>query len=59
MSKRNSEPAQQAQIKQVKASNRLPYHQPEMYSLGTLEEVQAGQQGNKYDGPENLYYYYG
>jgi hypothetical protein len=59
MSKQNLESVQQVQVKPVKASNRLPYHRPEMYSLGSLEEVQAGQQGNKYDGPENLYYYYG
>jgi hypothetical protein len=59
MSKRNLESStQQAQVKQVKASNRLPYNQPEVYSLGSLEQVQSGQ-GKQLDGSDSLYYYYG
>ena len=57
MSKQNLEPAQQAQVKQVKASNRLPYHQPEVYSLGSLEQVQASADGNANDGPDTSYWY--
>ncbi|MBG1243347.1 MAG: hypothetical protein V7L13_17825 [Nostoc sp.] len=59
MSKINLESARQAQLQQVKTSNQLPYCQPQVYFLGSLEKVQAATQGNKYDGPNSLYYYYG
>ena len=32
-------------------SKRLPYRQPEVYSLGSLEQVQANYTGTIYDGP--------
>lgn len=34
------------------------YHRPNVYRLGSLEQVKAGQ-GNKCDGPDCLIYYYG
>ena len=40
-------------------SNRLPYHRPKAYALGSLEQIQAYHQGNQYDGPNASYYYAG
>jgi hypothetical protein len=40
-------------------SKRLPYRQPEVYSLGSLEQVQSYYEGSYYDGPNSWYYYDG
>lgn len=37
----------------------LPYRQPEIYSLGSLEQVQAYNSGSRVDGPNRAYYYRG
>jgi hypothetical protein len=41
------------------SKTRLPYRQPQLYFLGSLEKVQSDSQGNLYDGPDALCYYYG
>lgn len=59
MSKQNLESASfsQPQLPQFKTSKRLPYRQPEVYSLGSLEQVQAYYDGERLDGPSPAYYY--
>ncbi len=57
MSKRNLESAKQTQLQPAKTRKRLPYRQPEVYSLGFLEQVQSHNIGADYDGPDELYYY--
>lgn len=43
----------------TKTDNRLPYRQPEIYSLGSLEQIQAYNSGSMVDGPNSAYYYRG
>jgi hypothetical protein len=35
----------------------LPYRQPEIYSLGSLEQIQARYQGSAMDGPNASYWW--
>lgn len=37
--------------------SKQPYHSPKLYLLGSLDEIQANPTGQKYDGPNQLYYY--
>lgn len=57
MFKRNLESARQLQLQQANDKHRLLYHQPEVYSLGSLEQVQAYYQGRFIDGADRAYYY--
>ena len=34
-----------------------PYHRPEVYLLGSLEQVQLGSSGDNYDGSSRYWYY--
>ena len=56
MSKQNLESLKRSKLKLAKTSKRLSYRQPEVYSLGSLEQVQAAQAGEDYDGPDASYY---
>lgn len=40
-----------------KKISKQPYHSPKLYLLGSIETVQAGSNGSRYDGPDRLYYY--
>ena len=56
MSQQNLESLKRSKLKLAKTSKRLSYRQPEVYSLGSLEQVQAGPEGPDYDGPDASYY---
>ena len=45
MSRRNLKSPRQLSLRLDTTSKRLPYRQPEVYSLGSLEQVQAYAQG--------------
>ena len=55
MSKRNLKTAKPVQL--TTTNNRLPYHQPAVYYLGSIEKLQANYSGEALDGPDNGYYY--
>ncbi len=42
-----------------KISNRIKYRQPQMYSFGSLETVQAYYSGSYVDGSSGQYFYNG
>lgn len=45
-------------LKQLaKIDEPLPYRKPEVYSLATLEQVQAGYSGSELDGPNTSYWW--
>ncbi len=56
MSKKNLD-ALKSQL--TKIGKQIPYRQPEVYSLGSLEKVQSYYEGPYYDGPSYTYYYEG
>ncbi|MGB5635812.1 MAG: hypothetical protein WBM86_23945 [Waterburya sp.] len=57
MSKKNSISLKKIQLQQATTNKRLIYRQPEVYSLGSLEQVQGGYDGSFYDGSGTGYYY--
>jgi hypothetical protein len=59
MFKQNLESSTKLLRKIAKTNKLLPYRQPEIYSLGSLEQVQAYYEGNMVDGPDTAYYYNG
>lgn len=59
MFQQNLESSTQLLRQQAKNDKRLPYRQPEIYSLGSLEQVQAFHTGSLVDGPNSAYYYNG
>ncbi|MBH8566120.1 hypothetical protein I8748_28850 [Nostoc sp. CENA67] len=59
MFKQNLESSIELLRQQAKNDKRLPYRQPEIYSLGSLEQVQAFYRGTLVDGPNSAYYYSG
>ena len=59
MFKRNLESVRQLQVQQANNKRRLPYHQPKVYSLGSLEQVQAYFEGTTIDGADRAYFYNG
>jgi hypothetical protein len=59
MFKQNLESSTKLLRQLAKTDKRLPYRKPEIYSLGSLEQVQAYYEGNMVDGPDSVYYYNG
>ncbi len=57
MFKRNLESASQLKVQQANDKRRLPYRQPEVYSLGSLEQVKSYYEGAYIDGSDRAYYY--
>ncbi|MBD2521405.1 hypothetical protein [Nostoc sp. FACHB-133] len=57
MFKQNLESSTELLRQLTKTDKRLPYRQPEIYSLGTLEQIQAGYQGSANDGPNTSYWW--
>lgn len=43
----------------AKLGKQIPYRQPEVYSLGSLEKVQSYYDGYYSDGPSSSYWYDG
>lgn len=39
------------------SSERQRYYQPEVYSLGSLEQIQLGSSGSNYDSSSRWWYY--
>ncbi len=44
--------------KKTQNIKKLTYHQPKVYILGSLEQVQSGSQGNQNDGASQYSYFY-
>ncbi|TRT70885.1 MULTISPECIES: hypothetical protein [Microcystis] len=40
-----------------KTPQKLTYRQPSIYSLGSLEQIQADNYGNRFDGPDRVFFY--
>jgi hypothetical protein len=59
MFKQNLESSTKLLRQLAKIDKRLPYRKPEVYALGTLEQIQAYYEGNMVDGPDTAYYYNG
>lgn len=59
MFKQNLESSTELLIQLIKTEKRLPYRQPEIYSFGSLEQVQAYYRGSMFDGPNSPYNYNG
>lgn len=57
MFKHNLESSTELLRQLAKTDKRLPYRQPEVCSLGTLEQIQARYQGSTFDGPDKSYWY--
>jgi hypothetical protein len=57
MFKQNLESSTKLLRQLAKIDKRLPYRKPEVYSLGSLDRVQAYYQGNMVDGPDSTLYY--
>ena len=56
MSKKNSISPKQTRLSQGKISKLISYRQPEVYYLGSWEQVQGAYEGNIADGVEGYYY---
>ena len=60
MSKKNLISRKQTRLSQAKVqakvSELIPYRQPEVYYLGSWEQVQGAYQGRMTDGVEGYYY---
>jgi hypothetical protein len=57
MFKQNLESSTKLLRQLAKTDKRLPYRKPEVYALGTLEQIQAGYQGSQLDGPDTSYWW--
>lgn len=55
MSKKNSLSQKKIQLQQATTNKRLPYRQPEVYSLGSLEQVQSYPEGYGTDATQWYY----
>lgn len=49
--------SQESGEKPSQMAHKLPYRQPQIYSLGSLDKVQAYYTGTSYDGPNSWYWY--
>ena len=45
--------------KNNQTSDQLNYHEPIVYSLGSVEKIESYYNGSYYDGPNSSYYYEG
>lgn len=59
MFQRNLKSATHLKAQQADGNRCLPYSQPKVYSLGSLEQVKAYYQGAYIDGADRAYYYNG
>ncbi|MFS0519190.1 hypothetical protein ACEYW6_31470 [Nostoc sp. UIC 10607] len=57
MFKQNLESSPELLRQLAKTDKRLPYRKPEVFSLGNLEQIQAGVNGSQNDGPNTSYWW--
>jgi hypothetical protein len=49
--------SQSRDIWQPSDRQRVLYHKPELFSLGSVEQIQSYYTGHYYDGPNSWYWY--